>query len=155
MNGLPYIEFLITLSMKCLCINSLSEILWYSGKFSLKVAVIIFAYYSLHSRKIKLGHFNSEISEVYAYPTPRGQSVALYREYCIRRGGHIIKITNRFFENVATPQYVGTTVTNQNLIHEEINITLNARKIPIGDRKFPSPKRPDRLWDPPSLLSNR
>jgi hypothetical protein len=57
---------------------------------------------------------NSEISEVYAYLMPRGQSVVLYSEYCIRRGRQILKITNRFFESVAKPQYVGTTVINQN-----------------------------------------
>jgi hypothetical protein len=33
---------------------------------------------------------------------------------------HDIKMANRFFENVAQFRYLGTTVTNQNLIHEEI-----------------------------------
>jgi hypothetical protein len=31
-----------------------------------------------------------------------------------------IKIGNRSFENVSQSKYVGTTETNQNLIHEEI-----------------------------------
>jgi hypothetical protein len=70
----------------------------------------------------------------------RGQSVVLYSEYCIQRGGHIIKITNRFFESVAKPQYMGTTVTNQNFIHGEINITLNSGKIRTEARLFSSPK---------------
>jgi hypothetical protein len=27
-------------------------------------------------------------------------------------------------------------------------------RVPLGSRIFSSPRRPDRLWDPPSLLSN-
>jgi hypothetical protein len=33
---------------------------------------------------------------------------------------HDIKIANKCFENVAKFKYVGTTVTNQNLIQQEI-----------------------------------
>jgi hypothetical protein len=33
---------------------------------------------------------------------------------------HDIKIANKWFENVAQFKYLGTTVTNQNLIQEEI-----------------------------------
>jgi hypothetical protein len=32
---------------------------------------------------------------------------------------HNMKIANRFFENAAQFKYFGTTVTNQNLTHEE------------------------------------
>jgi hypothetical protein len=39
---------------------------------------------------------------------------------------HDIKIRNRSFENVAQFKYLGTTVTNQNLIPEEINRILNS-----------------------------
>jgi ribosomal protein S2 len=39
---------------------------------------------------------------------------------------HDIKIANRCFENVAQPRYLGTTITNQNLIQEEIKRRLNA-----------------------------
>jgi ribosomal protein S2 len=39
---------------------------------------------------------------------------------------HDIKITNRCFENVAQFRYLGRTVTNQNLIHEEIKRRLNS-----------------------------
>jgi hypothetical protein len=39
---------------------------------------------------------------------------------------HDIKIGNRRFENVAQFRYLGTTVTNQNLIQEEIKRTFNS-----------------------------
>jgi hypothetical protein len=38
---------------------------------------------------------------------------------------HDIKIANRSFENVAQFKHLGTTVTNQNLIQEEIQRRLN------------------------------
>jgi hypothetical protein len=37
-----------------------------------------------------------------------------------------IKITNRSFENVSQFKYLGSTVTNQNLIQEEIKRRLNS-----------------------------
>jgi ribosomal protein S2 len=37
-----------------------------------------------------------------------------------------IKIANRYFENVAKFRYLGTTITNQNLIQEEIKRRLNS-----------------------------
>jgi hypothetical protein len=39
---------------------------------------------------------------------------------------HDIKIANRSFENMAQFKYLLTTVTNQNLIQEEIKRTLNS-----------------------------
>jgi hypothetical protein len=39
---------------------------------------------------------------------------------------HDIKIANRSFENVAQSKYLGTTVTNQNVIQEEIKRRLNS-----------------------------
>jgi hypothetical protein len=38
---------------------------------------------------------------------------------------HDVKIANRCFENVAQFKYVGKTLTNQNLIQEEIKRRLN------------------------------
>jgi hypothetical protein len=42
------------------------------------------------------------------------------------RQNHDIKIGNRYFENVAQFKYLGTIVTNQNLIQEEIKRSLNS-----------------------------
>jgi hypothetical protein len=39
---------------------------------------------------------------------------------------HDIKIGNRRFENVAQFRYLGTTITNENLIQEEIKRRLNS-----------------------------
>jgi hypothetical protein len=39
---------------------------------------------------------------------------------------HDIKIGNRCFENVEQFRYLGTTITNQNLIQEEIKGRLNS-----------------------------
>jgi hypothetical protein len=39
---------------------------------------------------------------------------------------HNIKIANRYFENVEQFRYLGTTITNQNLIQEEIKRRLNS-----------------------------
>jgi hypothetical protein len=42
------------------------------------------------------------------------------------RANHYIKVDNRWFENVAKFRYLGTTITNQNLIQEEIKRRLNS-----------------------------
>jgi hypothetical protein len=39
---------------------------------------------------------------------------------------HVIKIGNRFFENVTQFRYLGTRVTSKNLIQEEIKRRLNS-----------------------------
>jgi hypothetical protein len=46
---------------------------------------------------------------------------------CRKAGGkHSIKIANRSFEDVAKFKYLGTTLTDQNSMHEEINSSLNS-----------------------------
>ncbi|PNF22976.1 hypothetical protein B7P43_G11392, partial [Cryptotermes secundus] len=39
---------------------------------------------------------------------------------------HDIKISNRCFENLAKSRYLGTTITNQNVIQEEIKRRSNS-----------------------------
>jgi hypothetical protein len=39
---------------------------------------------------------------------------------------HSIKIANRSFEDVARSKYLGTTLTDQNCMHEEIKSRLNS-----------------------------
>jgi hypothetical protein len=48
---------------------------------------------------------------------------------------HDIKIGNRWFENVAQFKYLGTTITNENLIQEEIKRRLNSG-IPFSPEPF-------------------
>jgi hypothetical protein len=50
----------------------------------------------------------------------------LLSHYQNARQGSDIKIANRSFENVSQFKYLGTTVTNQNLIQEEIKKRLNS-----------------------------
>jgi hypothetical protein len=38
---------------------------------------------------------------------------------------HNIKIANRSFEDLAKFRYLGTTLTDENCMHEEINSSLN------------------------------
>jgi hypothetical protein len=39
---------------------------------------------------------------------------------------HYVNIANRYFENVAEFKYLGTTITNQNLIQKKIKRRLNS-----------------------------
>jgi hypothetical protein len=55
--------------------------------------------------------------------TPIVQPVA--QRYTLRQNQNI-RIANELFENVATLKYLGTTLTNQNDIHDEIKIRFNS-----------------------------
>jgi hypothetical protein len=52
---------------------------------------------------------------------------------------HDIKIANRSFENVAHLRYFGTTITNQNLIQENIKWKLNLGIEPFSSEPFVFP----------------
>jgi hypothetical protein len=60
------------------------------------------------------------------------------------QGKIMIKIANRFFENVAQfSTYLGRTGTNKNLIHEEIKRRLNVGNAllpfsPVGSHLLPN-----------------
>jgi hypothetical protein len=45
------------------------------------------------------------------------------------RQNHVINMANTYFENVAQFIYLGTTVTNQNLIQKEIKRSLNSGNV--------------------------
>jgi hypothetical protein len=49
---------------------------------------------------------------------------------------HDIKIANKCFENVAKFRYLETTITNQNLIQEEIKRRLNSGNATVQSRTF-------------------
>jgi hypothetical protein len=51
--------------------------------------------------------------------------MSMFRQYNAKQS-HIIKIPNKFLEKVSKFKYLGTTVTNQNCMHEEIKNRLNS-----------------------------
>jgi hypothetical protein len=52
---------------------------------------------------------------------------------------HSIKIANRSFEVVANFKYLGTTITDQNFMHEEIKSRLNSRNASYQSNRVPCP----------------
>jgi hypothetical protein len=51
---------------------------------------------------------------------------------------HDIKIANRTFENAENSRYLGTTITNTNLINEEIEIRLISCLLPFSSESLSS-----------------
>jgi hypothetical protein len=49
---------------------------------------------------------------------------------------HDIKVNNRCFENMAQFRYLGTTITNQKLIQEEIKRRLNLGMLLFSPEPF-------------------
>jgi hypothetical protein len=54
---------------------------------------------------------------------------------------------------------IGCLTSRDSLVGIAIGYGLDDRgvgvRVPVGSRIFSSPRRPDRLWGPPNLLSNR
>jgi hypothetical protein len=70
-----------------------------------------------------------EIISLRPWPTNVAYAVRyIFLQFCIgpESQNHDIKIANRFFENVTLLRYLGTTVTNKNLVQEEIKRGLNS-----------------------------
>jgi hypothetical protein len=65
--------------------------------------------------------------KIKGYETKREKKFGIGRSVLGKNGEqtHDMKIANRSFENVAQFKYLGTTVTNQNLVQEEIKKRLN------------------------------
>ena len=60
--------------------------------------------------------------DIFYFPTDVGDSLALF--YCISYEDHTMKVDNSSIERVEEFKYLGTTLTNQNSIQEEIKSRL-------------------------------
>jgi hypothetical protein len=58
--------------------------------------------------------------------TPTINKYILMSHYMAAGQKHSIKVANRSFEDVAKFRYLGTTLTDQNCMHEEIKSRLNS-----------------------------
>jgi hypothetical protein len=111
--------------------------IFHKGKrYSVLVRLLLYVVCGIYAANVNLlGDYIHTINKNTEALTDHSKEVGLqvnreiyvYANYRHQNEGqnHNIKMAKRSFENVAQFGHLGTTATNQNLIHEEINSKLN------------------------------